>query len=199
MVASGCGGLIAGAMTDLTLWHVPLSRSTRILWLLEEIGCAYSLETLPSSHTLATVLRPKRPPALRDGDVMMHETGAMAEWLCETRAAHLWREPGAPGRAGWLDWLHFAETMVLHVARREEAGAPERLKDDFRLLSAWIGQSEWLLSKFSGADCQIGYSIWIASQVMPLDDHPALAAYLGRCAARPAFQMAFGGSDVRLK
>ncbi len=199
MVASGRRGCIAGAMTDLTLCHVPLSRSTRILWLLEEIGCAYRLETLPSSDTLDTALLPARPPSLRDGEVMMHETGAMAEWLCETRAAHLWREPGASGRAGWLDWLHFAETMVQHVARREEAEAPERLTDAFQLLGAWIGDSEWLLSKFSGADCQIGYSLWIASQVRPLDDHPGLAAYLARCAARPAFQMAFGGSEVRVK
>ncbi len=190
---------MAGAMTDLTLWHAALSRSTRILWLLEEIGCPYRLETLPSSRTLDAALHPARPPALRDGEAMMHETGAMAEWLCETRAAHLWREPGAPGRAGWLDWLHFAETMVQHVARRAEAGAPERLTAALGLLDAWIDGSEWLLSDFSGADCHIGYSLWIASQTRPLDDHPALAAYLGRCAARPAFQVAFGGSDARLK
>lgn len=186
-------------MTALTLLHVPFSRSTRILWLLEEIGCTYRLERLPSSCTLHTALHPARPPALRDGEVMMHETGAMAEWLCETRAAHLWRQPGAPGRAGWLDWLHFAETMVQHVARTEEPGAPDRLTSALRLLGEWIDGSEWLLSEFSGADCQIGYSVWIASQVRPLDDYPALADYLGRCAARPAFQVAFGGSEVKLK
>ncbi len=199
MVHSDRGGCIAKAMTDLTLWHAPFSRSTRILWLLEEIGCAYRLEALPSSLTLDTALHPARPPVLHDGEEMMHETGAMVEWLCETRAAHLWRKPGTPGRAGWLDWLHFAETMVQHVARREEADAPERLTSARRLLGEWIDGSEWLLSEFSGADCQIGYSVWIASQVRSLDDHPALAAYLGRCAARPAFQVAFGGRDARLK
>ena len=31
---------------DLTLWHAPLSRSMRILWLLEEIGCPYRLELI---------------------------------------------------------------------------------------------------------------------------------------------------------
>lgn len=192
-------GYIVGAAIDLTLWHAPLSRSTRILWLLEEIGCSYRLETLPSSPTLETALHPARPPVLREGEVMMHETGAMAEWLCETRGAHLWREPGAPGRAGWLDWLHFAETMVQHAARQKEPGKPESLMADLRLLDAWIGSSEWLLRDFSGVDCQIGYSVWIASQVKSLDDHPALAAYLARCAARPAFQVAFGGRNVRLK
>lgn len=80
----------------------------------------------------------------------------------------------------------------------EEADAPERLTSALRLLGEWIGGSEWLLSEFSGVDCQIGYSVWIASQVRPLNDHPALAAYLERCAARPAFQVAFGGRDIRL-
>ena len=73
-------------MTDLTLWHAPLSRSTRILWLLEEIGCSYRLETLTSTRSLDAALHPVRAPALRDGDMTMHETGAMTEWLCETRA-----------------------------------------------------------------------------------------------------------------
>lgn len=185
-------------MTDLTLWHAPFSRSARILWLLEEIGCAYRLKTLPSAPTLDAALHPARPPALRDGEARMHETGAMAEWLCETRAPHLWRAPGAPGRVGWLDWLHFAETMVQHVARQDEAGAAERLTAALGLLADWLEGSEWLLSDFSGADCQVGYSVWIASQVQPLDAFPATAAYLARCAARPAFGVAFGATDLRL-
>jgi glutathione S-transferase len=196
-----CGkcALSCKRMTDLTLWHAPSSRSTRILWLLEEIGCSYRLEALPSSRTLNEALHPTRPPALRDGEVTMHETGAMAEWLCETRAVHLWRAPGAPGRAGWLDWLHFAETMVQHVARRAETGATERLSAALGLLGEWLDGSEWLLSEFSGADCQIGYSVWIAAQVTPMDDHPALSAYLARCMARPAYQVACGGIDARLR
>ena len=185
-------------MTDLTLWHVPLSRSTRTLWLLEEIGCPYRRETLDAPRTLDAALHPPRPPALRDGEVTMHETGAMAEWLCETRAPDLWRAPGAAGRIGWLDWLHFAETLVQHVARRAEFGAADRLSVDLGLLEDWLGGSEWLLSEFSGADCQIGYSVWLAAQVAPLDKQPALNAYLERCRTRPAFQSAFGSADASL-
>lgn len=192
------GRLMCETMTDLTLWHAPFSRSTRILWLLEEIGCSYRLETLASTSSLDAALHPARAPALRDGDVTMHETGAMTEWICETRAPHLWRAPGASGRVGWLDWLHFAETMVQHVARRAETGADERLSVALGLLGDWLDGSEWLLSEFSGADCQIGYSVWIAAQVTSLDNLPALTAYLARCAARPAFQTAWGGTDVRL-
>lgn len=184
-------------MTDLTLWHAPLSRSTRILWLLEEIGCSYCLETLATPETLDAALHPPRTPALRDGEVTMHETGAMTEWLCETRAPHLWRAPEASGRVGWLDWVHFAETLVQHVARRAETGASERLSAALGLLGDWLDSSEWLLSDFSGADCQVGYSVWLADKAMPLDNHPALTAYLARCMARPAFQVACGAPEIK--
>ncbi len=189
---------MCGMMTDLILWHAPLSRSTRILWLLEEIGCSYRLETLDSARSLEAALHPTRLPALRDGDVTIHETGAMTEWLCETRAQHLWRTPGASGRLGWLDWLHFAETLVHHVARSVETGATEQVSGALALLNNWLDGSEWLLSEFSGADCQIGYSVWIAAHVAPLDDYPALSAYLARCLERPACKAAWDGTDVRL-
>jgi glutathione S-transferase len=185
-------------MTTLTLWHAPYSRSSRILWLLEEIQCSYKLETLPSPCTLDAALHPERPPALLDGQIKMHETGAMAEWLCETRALHLWRAPDSAGRAGWLDWLHFAETIVQHVARRAETGSSERLSIILDLLGEWLEGSEWLLSDFSGADCQIGYSVWLAAQITDLDNHPSLTAYLARCMARPACQIALGGGAEHL-
>jgi glutathione S-transferase len=185
-------------MDDLTLWHVPFSRSSRIVWLLGEIGCGFHLETLAPPATLDDALHPTRPPALRDGDVTMHETGAMAEWLCETRAPNLWRAPGASGRIGWLDWLHFAETLLQHVARRGEPAASERFSAALDLLEAWLDGSDWLLSEFSGADCQVGYSVWIAAQVRSLDSHPALTGYLSRCSARPAFVAACGGAAPAL-
>jgi len=120
----------------------------------------------------------------------MHETGAMAEWLCETRAPHLWRAPGAAGRVGWLDWLHYAETLLQPVAARSEVGAMDRLSAALMLLENCLTDSEWLLSEFSGADCQVGWSLWLAARVCPLNDHPALKAYLERCRERPAFQAA---------
>ena len=175
-------------MTELVLWHVPGSRSVRVLWLLEEIGCPYRLERLSGAASFEQALHPGRSPALQDGDVRMHETGAMTEWLCETRAPQLWRAPAAQGRIGWLDWLHFAETLLHLVAARDGPGGHKRLVAALDLLADWLDGSEWLLSHFSGADCQMGYSVWMAAQVIPAQDRPALAAYLDRCLSRPAFK-----------
>ncbi|WP_128255652.1 glutathione S-transferase family protein [Falsirhodobacter deserti] len=186
-------------MDDLTLWHVPQSRSLRVLWLLEEIGCPYTLVAL-DHRGLHDALHPDRVPALRDGKTTIHETGAMTEWLCETRAPHLWRAPGDAGRMAWLDWLHFGETLGQHVAaldqsRASQALSVERLEADrltqtLALLEDWLHQSDWLLSEFSGVDCQVGYSVWAAAHLLGLEGRPALAAYRDRCTARPAFRRA---------
>ncbi|WP_134680675.1 glutathione S-transferase family protein [Paracoccus ravus] len=199
-------------MPDLTLWHVPLSRSMRILWLLHEIGCEFDLVEM--SMTDGSMRRPPydaihpvgRVPALRDGTVVIHESGAMTEWLCETRAPHLGRAPGEAGRLAWLDWLHFGETLAQHVANltqshvflREPSQRSQtvmkleaaRLSRALTLVERHVENSDWLLSKFSAVDCQVGYSVWIAGRFVRLNDRPALAAYAARCAARPAFQAA---------
>ncbi|SMO56990.1 glutathione S-transferase family protein [Paracoccus laeviglucosivorans] len=199
-------------MADLTLWHVPQSRSMRILWLLEEIGCDYELVEM--DMTDGSMRRPPydvihpvgRVPALRDGDVTVHESGAMTEWLCETRAPHLWRAPGSPGRLAWLDWLHYGETLAQHVANLTQAHVflredwqrsptvmkleTARLSRALNLVEQWLEGNDWLMNEFSGVDCQVGFSVWIASRFVRFDDRPALAAYRDRCAARPAFQRA---------
>lgn len=205
----------------LILWHVPLSRSMRVLWLLEEIGCPFDLREM--SFFDGSMRMPPyngihpagRAPAMQVGDITFHESGAMIEWLCETRAPDLWRAPGAEGRIGWLDWLHFAETLGQHVANltqqhimlREDWQRSStvmkletaRLSRALRLVEQTVEKHDWLMGAgFSGVDCAIGYSVWIARRFVRLDDRPALAAYAARCAARPAFQAALPRPGTRL-
>ncbi|MFG6081791.1 glutathione S-transferase [Paracoccus litorisediminis] len=199
-------------MTDLTLWHVPLSRSMRALWLLHEIGCDFRVEALDffdgsmRQPPYAGIHPVGRVPALQDGPVTLHESGAITEWLCETRAPHLARAPGASDRAAWLDWLHFGETLGQHLAnltqhhimlREDWQRSPTVMKLEAARLSRALGLVEavledrdWLLGEFSGVDCQIGYSVWLAARFVRFSARPALAAYAARCAARPAFQAA---------
>ncbi|WP_136685940.1 glutathione S-transferase family protein [Falsirhodobacter xinxiangensis] len=158
----------------LILTHLSRSRSTRILWLLEEIGCEYELVLAGEGETFS----------LRDGQTTIHETGAMNEWLCETWGQSLWRAPTHPSRLAWLDWLHFGETLL--------AGPTDGVSSKLNLLSDWLEASEWLLDEFSGVDCQVGYSLWALSQKTDLKDRPPLTSYLKRCQSRPAFGFATG-------
>lgn len=200
-------------MAELTLWHVPQSRSMRSLWLLNEIGADFRLNVLDFFD--GSMRRPPyaalhpvgRVPALQDGAVTLHESGAITEWLCETRAPHLTRAPGAPDRAAWLDWLHFGETLGQHLANlsqhhivlREDWQRSTtvmkleaaRLSRALRLVEAGLADGRgWLLGEFSGVDCQVGWAVWVAALFLRLDDRPLLAAYRDRCAVRPAFQAA---------
>ena len=207
-------------MAELVLWHVPLSRSMRALWLLHEIGCDFRLNTLDffdgsmRQPPYAGIHPAGRVPALQDGEVTLHESGAITEWLCETRAPHLTRAPGMADRAGWLDWLHFGETLGQHLAnltqhhivlREEWQRSPTvmkleaaRLSRARTLVEQRLSGRDWLLGTFSGVDCQIGYAVWMAARFVRFDDRPALAAYAARCAARPAFQAALPAPGTRV-
>lgn len=199
-------------MTDKpVLWHVPLSRSMRVLWLLNEIGCDHEVREL--SFFDRSMRQPPydaihpvgRVPALQIDGVTLHESGASVEYLCETRAPGLWRAPGEPGRAGWLDWLHFAETLGQHLAnltqhhivlREAHMRSPTvmrleaaRLSRTLSLIEKHTEGQDWLMeSGFSGVDCAVGYSVFIAAKFVRLDDRPVLRGYLDRCMARPAFK-----------
>lgn len=200
-------------MTDLTLWHVPQSRSMRVLWLLHEIGADFRLNVLDffdgsmRQPDYAGIHPVGRVPVLQDGAVTLHESGAITEWLCETRAPHLTRAPGTADRAAWLDWLHFGETLGQHIAnlsqhhivlREDWQRSPTVMRLEAARLSRALTLVEqgladgrdWLLGAFSGADCQIGWSVWAAARFVRFDAHPLLAGYLARCAMRPGFQAA---------
>lgn len=106
----------------IRLHHVPQARSFRILWLLLEMGeqpevVIHSMldRSLRSPDYLA--LSPAgRVPALEIDGRRLFESGAITEYLCETRAPQLGRAPGEVERADWLEWLHFAETIGQHLA-----------------------------------------------------------------------------------
>lgn len=200
-------------MSQMTLWHVPMSRSMRVLWLLEEIGCAYQLREL--SFFDKSMRQPPyrdihpagRVPALEIDGTVIRESGACIEYLCETRGPEFWCAPGRKGRADWLNWLHFSETLGQHLANltqhhivlreahmrsatvmRLEAA---RLSRTLGLVETALQHRDWLIPEgFSGVDCAVGYSVAIAARFVHLEERPILQAYLQRCGARPAFERA---------
>jgi glutathione S-transferase len=196
----------------ITLQHVPFSRSLRVRWLLEELGLPYELAT----RSFAELRRPEhlalhplgKVPVLSDGGVVLFESGAILQYLLERYGGgRLEPKPGAPERAPYLQWFHYAEAsvtpplglIVRHTALLPEAERIPALVESARVEArrvlapverALAGQS-WLLPEFSAADVMMGYSVKLASLLRLIDAAtPNLAAYLARCEERPAWQRA---------
>ena len=141
-------------------------------------------------------------PALEIDGRVMFESGAIAEYLVETRfECGLDRDVADGERADWLQWLHFAETIGQHLANltqhhtslrdpvmRLEA---KRLEEALEVVEHAVAEQDYLLaSGFSAVDVDIGYGVMIARRFVPADLLPALGEYYLRLAARPAFVLA---------
>ncbi|MEN8159290.1 MAG: glutathione S-transferase family protein, partial [Myxococcota bacterium] len=186
--------------TMITLYHLPFSRSLRVRWLLEELELPYELVTrsfgdLKQPEHLA--LHPLgKVPVLRDGDVVLFESGAILQHLLERYGeGRLEPKPGTPERSRYWQWFHFAEAtvtpplglVVQHGSRLPEAErSPEALAFGLRSLrqaldvveTALAGQT-WLLPEFSAADVMMGYSVKLTSLVGQLGGGlPSLREYL---------------------
>jgi glutathione S-transferase len=210
-------------MDDLvTLWHVPQSRSFRVLWFLHEAGIPHEVVVLSFAGkglrdpAFLAVSPAGRVPAVRVDGRTMFESGAILEWLTETRAPHLGRAPGHPERADWLEWLHYAETIGQHLAqltqqhivlREDWMRSPTVMKlEAMRLarvlagVGAVVQRQDWMLaSGFSAVDVAIGYGVHLARRFVAVDDIPGVAGYHERLIARPAFQAAMaadGPADI---
>jgi len=193
----------------VTLHHAAQSRSFRVLWMLHESGVAHRLQR----HSFAgralrdpaflAISPAGRVPALEIDGQVLFESGAILEYLAETRAPELGRPPGDPERGAWLEWLHYGETIAQHLAQltfQHIVLAPAdrsltvmkletlRLSRVLAGLSARMAGREHLLSGFTAADVMLGASLLIARRFVPLD--PVLSDWLDRLTARPAFAAA---------
>lgn len=191
----------------IRLWHVAQSRSFRVLWALEEIGadyevvrCSFFDKSLRAPEHLARSPAGRVPAIEMDGQVMC-ESGAILTYLAETRAPHLRVPEGAPGRAAFLQALHYAETLGAHLAnltqhhivlREPSMRSPTVMRLEAKRLEKALGAlgAGWVSERFSVADIALGYAVCLAQRFVTLPE--AAGQYLEECEARPAFRRAMG-------
>ena len=105
----------------ITVHHLNNSRSQRVLWLLEELGCEYSLvkyqrdpHTLLAPPELRRIHPLGKSPVVTDGAQTLAESGAIIEYLIERYGNGRLRPPaGSPERLRYTYWLHYAEGSAM--------------------------------------------------------------------------------------
>ncbi len=105
----------------LTVHHLNNSRSQRVLWLLEELGCEYQVvryqrdpDTLLAPPELRRVHPLGKSPVITDGAHTLAESGAIIEYLIERYGdGRLRPPPGSAERLRYTYWLHYAEGSAM--------------------------------------------------------------------------------------
>ena len=112
----------------ITVHHLEMSRSQRILWLLEELAVPYDIRLYrrdPASRLAPVELKRIHPlgksPVVTDGDTVVAESGAIIEYLAErfgaqapAELAHLEPARGTAEHRQCRFWMHYAEGSLMN-------------------------------------------------------------------------------------
>jgi glutathione S-transferase len=188
----------------ITLYHAPQSRSSRMIWLLEELQTPYRIQPVSIFRPMANVGAPdalnphpdKQVPAIEHQGVVVTESIAITTYLTDAfPAAGVGPVVGDPQRGPYLEWLawyaaalepavfaHFGGELDQPMKRRAYDAAVRRLETT-------LSQTPYLLgARFSAADVIVGSTLQWARQSMP--ESAVIDAYVARLGERPAQQRA---------
>lgn len=199
----------------MKIYHVPGSRSVRVIWLCEELGLPCEVETIDFSPTFRATpeWRAKNPtgkvPVLDDDGFTIFESGAMVQYILDRYGdGRLQPPPGTPDAARYQQWCWFAEAtfarplgdIMHHTVFKPEAERIPAVVTDAKsragvcldAVDATLAGSTHLMGdEFTAADVMMGYTLRLAQRTGVLaDGHANASAYFARLESRPAYQKA---------
>jgi glutathione S-transferase len=194
----------------MRLHHQPRSRSTRVLWLLEELGTPFELTVMSREvkHTPEyRALHPLgRSPVLEEDGGPIFESAALILHIADQHLdAGLIGPLASHERGLQYQWSFFGmieiEGALVDIARQlwsdgePDAGIVERATARFvtaaALIESALGDNDYLVgNEFSVADIVVGSVLGFArtGEITELPD--GVVAYVDRLEARPARQRA---------
>ena len=194
-------------------WAPPFAqgsvRDIRVRWALEEAGLGYDDHLIAFEDQSTPAYRALQPfgqvPAYSDGKVEMFESGAIVLWIALNSDALMPADEA--GRASVMTWLfaamnsvepYVAELAGIDLFHAGKGWAKERrpeveafLRKRLGDLQAALGDRRWFANdRFSAADILMTHVLRDLRHTDILVGYPALADYVARAEARPAFQRA---------
>ena len=186
-----------------------LARDTRVRWALEEVGQPYEVRLVSFKAMKQPAHLALHPfgqiPTYEDEGLVLFETGSIVLHIAQRHVGLLPNDADARARA--ITWMFAAvntveppilELMTAKVLENDKPWTAERLplvKDRIRvtlkLLSARLGDADWLDGAFSAGDLMMASVLLRLRASGLLDEYANLAAYVARGEARPAYKRAF--------
>jgi glutathione S-transferase len=195
----------------ITLHHLNFSRSTRVIWLLEELGLEYELvkyerdQNFRAPPSLAEVHPLGKAPVLVDGDLVLAESGTILRYLeMKYGDGRLVPAPGTPDRALHDEWLDFVESsaglsVMLTVIGGMTGGlqgflegfTASELTKTLTYISDRVVDRDFLMGeRLTLADIQMSYLLEVLRRAGQLGEYPAVSAYLDRLEQTPGLKKA---------
>lgn len=195
----------------LQIFHVPRTRSQRVIWLAEEMGIPYEVKPeqfgQPSPAFLAANPTGAFPAIVDDGVGMGESTAIMLYLADKYGPSPVALKPGHPRYADYLQFVIFGEASMaafLNPVIMTQFMAPEGEKQNFtteaaktlfkgrlKAIDAQLGKGDYLAGDFTAADISVGYALGLGGMFgLDADYSPKVKDYFSRLQARPAFQAA---------
>ena len=205
----------------ITIYHLNMSRSERIIWLMEELGLPYKLEKFQRGPDMLAPAALKqvsplgKAPAIRDGDLTLIESGAIVEYIVNRHGGGRLGVPvSSPDYARYLQWMHFAEGSAMTqfivtlffsgfipgvdqsqpMVQKFKARTPEMLQfldSELARTSYFVGNS------FTAADLMMNFPFGMLTKFAQYDlsPYPNIVKHLAVIGERPAYKKAMALAD----
>lgn len=211
----------------LTIHHMGISQSERIVFLCEELGLDYKLVV----HTRDPLLSPSslksisgnatgKSPFLEDSSngVTLSESGAIVDYiLAKTGDTKLCKKYGDKNYADYIHWFHYANAglqpamsvsmftthSALPADDATKGWADMRLHSTLKHVDDRLKDNKWLAGEdFTAADVMTMYSLttqrWFGPNV-GFQEYPNIVRYLKDVSERPAYKRAMEKGDPEMK
>ncbi len=201
----------------LTVHHLGISQSERIVWLVEELGLDYTFKRYDRREDTRMApdeykaLHPMGiAPVIEDGALVLGESGAICDYLCGKYDGST-LSPGAddPDFADHLFWFHwsngtFMATLMMQLAVTFSGGDAtkgfwaDRGTRCWEMCEVRLGEAPFFGGRnLTTADIMMVYILTTsrAFRGTSIDHLPNVKAYIAKIAARPAYQAAMAKAE----
>lgn len=191
----------------ITVHHLDYSRSTRVLWFLEELGIDHEVVRYrrkaggPAPAELSQIHPLGKSPVIVDDGFMLAESSAILRYLDRMYGGQRFSPVNPKSAALHDEWMDLVEgsaalPVLLLLVGGDSLSDPLRkfataeLTKVFGHVGSALATSPYLVGdSFTLADIQISYILAIASATGLVKD-PSILTYLDRLHTRPALKRA---------